>query len=99
MELGEGRRVKVRRPPAAEMFAFGRATSPDLFLRTVVGWSGFTEADVLGAAVGSSSEIAFDADLWSVLALDNMEWISAVSTAVVESIKGYLERQEAARKN
>ncbi len=99
VDLGEGRRVKVRRPPAAEMFAFGRATTPEMFLRAVVGWEGFTEADVLGAAVGSDSAVPFDVELWVVLALDEIEWIGKVSEALVTAIKTYLEGQDAARKN
>lgn len=99
VDLGEGKRIKLRRPPAAEMFAFGRATTPGLFLRTAVGWEGFTEADVLGAAVGSDSAIAFDVELWVVLALDKIEWIAKVSEALVESIKTFLETQDATAKN
>ena len=99
VELDGVRKVKVRRPPAAEMFAFGRATSPELFLRSVVGWEGFTEADVLGSAVGSDSAVAFDVELWHVLALDQIEWIGKVSEALVTAIKSYLDTQDAARKN
>lgn len=99
VDLGGGQRVRVRRPPAAEMFAFGRASKADLFLRCVVGWEGFTEASVLGAAVGASDPIPFDVELWLVLALDRMEWIGAVSQTVVDAITGHLKQQEADRKN
>lgn len=99
VDLGGGKRVRLRRPPAAEMFVFGRAAKPEQFLRTVVGWSGFTEADVLGAAVGGSSEVAFDVELWVVLALDQIDWIGKVSESLVASITTYLQQQEAARKN
>ena len=99
IDLGGGKRVKMRRPAAAEMFSFGRATTPDTFLRTIVGWDGFTEADILGGAVGSDAAVKFDLELWLVLALDNVEWMGVVSEAVVDAIKAYLEQRETATKN
>lgn len=99
VDLGDGKRVKVRRPAAAELFAFGRATNPEQFMRCAVGWEGVTEADILGAAVGSDAAVPWSLDLWLVLALDNPEWMTAVSAAVVEAIKTYLEQREAITKN
>lgn len=99
VDLGGGKRAKIRRPPAAQMFDFGRATTPEMFLRSVVGWDGFTEADVLGASVGSDSTVPFDVELWLVLALDQVEWIGKVSEALVEAIKAYLEKQGDIAKN
>lgn len=99
VDLGGGKRAKIRRPPVAEMFQFGRVTSTEAWLRLVVGWDGFTEADVLGAAVGSDSAVPFDVELWVVLALDQVEWIGKVSEAVADAIKGYLEKTGDVGKN
>lgn len=99
VDLEPGKRVRVRRPPEAEMLAFQRGANPEQFLRTAVGWDGFTEADILGAAVGSSSEIKFNEELWVVLALDKLEWVGKVVTATAETIKAHFEQQEAAAKN
>lgn len=99
LDLGNGKRVKVRRPAAAEMFAIGRATTPETFLRRVVAWEGFTEADILGSAVGSDAVVKFDLELWLVLALDEPDWMAKVSEAVVASITAYLEARDAATKN
>jgi hypothetical protein len=99
VDLGGGKRVKVRRPPAAELFVFGRGATPEQFMRCAVGWEGVTEADILGAAVGSDSAVPWSLDLWLVLALDNPDWMTAVSASVVEAIRTYLDKREAIGKN
>lgn len=99
VDLGGGKRVRVRRPPAAQMFEFGRHRTAELFMRCAVGWDGFTEADILGAGVGSSDPVLFNVDLWTTIALDSFDWIGKVSEAVTEAISQYVERTEAEAKN
>lgn len=99
LDLAPGKRVKLRRPAAAEMFAIGRAATPETFLRRAVDWDGFREADILGSAVGSDAVVKFDLELWLVLALDEPDWMAKVSDAVVASITQYLEARDAATKN
>jgi hypothetical protein len=93
------KRVRVRRPPGAHVFEFGRNRTPEVFLRTAVGWDGFTEADILGAGVGSSDPVPFNVDLWVTLALDRIDWIGKVSEVVTTAITQYIEATEAIAKN
>jgi len=62
------------------------------------GWSGFTEADVLGAAIGSSDPIDFDADLWIEMAADKSEWLKKMADALLDSMVTTInERAEVAK--
>jgi hypothetical protein len=54
------------------------------------GWDGITEADLLGAAVGSQDAVAFAPALWAVLVEDRVEWIKPVARALLD---GIVERQ------
>lgn len=65
----------------------------------VVGWKGFTEADFLTAAVGSSDPIAFDADLWAAYVADNLECVRKVAQALLEGIGQRTLSREADAKN
>jgi hypothetical protein len=99
VDLGGGKRVRVRRPQAADLPVFGRGVTPEQFMRCAIGWDGFTEADIIGGAVGSSDAVPWAMDLWLVVALDSPEYMASVSRAVVEAIQGYLEQREAIGKN
>jgi hypothetical protein len=100
VDLGGGKRVRIRRPAAAEMFKFARnEVTAETFLRCAVGWEGITEAHILGAAVGSSDPAPWSVDLWLTLALDNMDWMQAVSEAIVGMVSTYMEQREAVTKN
>lgn len=96
----DGRAVKVRRPPEAEMFRFrsGNVTVEE-FLRCVVGWRGFKESHILPRGVGADSEVPFDAELWVTLATDSLVWCTKVSEKVVELITAHLTATEATAKN
>lgn len=66
----------------------------------VTGWEGFTEADVLGASVGSSDTVAeFDAELWSEMVGDNVEWVAKVADAILKSVIDHLSERESVAKN
>lgn len=93
VDLGDGKRVAVRRPPEAE-FPELRSATPERFLRCVVKWEGFTEADILGAAVGAADPVPFNAELWMVLALDRVAWVSAVVEKVVAQINEFYATEE-----
>lgn len=100
VDLGDGRSVRVRRPPEGYFHrTVARADEPEVWLRTAVDWSGFTEASILGPAVGASDPLKFDLELWVVIALDHMEWIEKVGKAVASAMNAYREQQEATRKN
>lgn len=99
VELEPGKRVRIRRPAETEMPALRHGVSVDQAIACTVGWDGFTEIDVEGEAVGSDEPVPFDVELWGVLARDKVDWISAVSSAIVEAITAHLQARDDAAKN
>lgn len=73
----------------------------------VVGWrrmvdgkpASVTEADLLGAAIGSDEAVPFDAGLWAVLVADRHAWVQAVAQAVLQAINDHYQAQADARGN
>jgi hypothetical protein len=100
VELEAGKRVKVRRPPEGHFPRFYRATEAEQYLRCCVDWEVFTEADIAGAAYGAGDVVVpFDVELWVVVAMDNVEWITKVQSKLVEVITAFLDAKKAAAKN
>jgi len=109
-DLGNGLSVTCMRPSESEV---ARMTKPvageadkytihveDEHVRDcVVGWDGFSEAAILGAAVGSSDPIEFDRDLWAELAGDRRMWFYTVAGKMLEAIVAHNEQRAAAAKN
>lgn len=108
-EAAEGKpalRVQLRRPPEGEFHRFsGRPgvsrsqQMAELVPAYTVGWEGFTEAELLGPAVGASSPVPFDAELWAVVLLDNLEWLGACANHLTGLVSQYLAARETATKN
>lgn len=100
VEVEPGRRVRVRRPDESEMVDFRGGMSVELMLRHVVGWEGFTEADILGPALGAAdAAVAFDAALFAVLARDHVAWFEPVSVEIATRIAEHWKAREATAKN
>lgn len=99
VELDDGLGVKVRRPPESQFPLLRGGMTTEVIAATVVDWRGFTGATILGAAIGSSDPVAFDAELWRIAAEDRVDWLSKVAAAVIASVTQYIERREADRKN
>ena len=100
IDLGEGARVKVRRPAEAELASFMLARrEPDTYLRCVVGGEGFTEATLRGPAIGASDPVPFDAEVWLTAARDRTDWITAVSAGVADALNAHLKAKGEAAKN
>lgn len=99
VEVEPGRRVKVRRPDESEQADFRGGMSVELMLRHVVGWEGFTEADILGAGVGASDAVAFDTALFATLARDHMAWFEPISVEIATRIAEHWKAREATAKN
>lgn len=108
VDLGDGKSVTFHRPPESEMAAllFGDGTKErtitvglDQVRKYVVGWSGFTEADLLGAGVGSSDPVDFSADLWAEVCSDDMGWINQIAEAILKSVVDHWSAKDAVAKN
>ena len=98
VDLEPGKRVRVRRPLATDDFSIFRAGSPltqmaGMAAHYVSEWDGFSEAALLGEALGSADPLPFDAEVWGRVVRDRPEWV----VKVVESIKTQREEHEAAQ--
>lgn len=111
VDTDEGKRVQFRRPTESEMGAHlevrgqGESATSTWVIRNddvfkyVVGWEGYTEADILGAAVGASDPLPFDADLFREFALDNVDLLGKVAKGILDSILAYISEKAAVAKN
>lgn len=104
VELGPDKAVRIIRPPEREIFINlykGKSilVGFDELVRYTVDWRGFTEADVLGAAVGSADAVPFSAELWAEVAADHTEWASTAQEALLNVVMAYLKASQADEKN
>lgn len=99
LELQPGKSVVVRRPSEYEMVAPKSGTSLDFILRYVVGWDGYTEADLLGQAVGSDQPVGWDPAVFAVYLTDRMADIRAIDTHLGGLITAYAKQRESVAKN
>lgn len=101
LELEPGKRVRLIRPSEVEvaqhLFQDGKlAVGIDAVKRFSVDWDGFTEADLLGAAIGSVDPLPFEAALWAEVVADRSEWVSKVASAILEAaVRHHAEKAEA----
>jgi|SRR5690606_23768721 len=109
VDLGDGKSVTFRRPPEAEMNALLQSEpgsdkvtfSVDVehVRKYVVGWKGFTEADLLGETVGSDTPVDFDRDLWDEMCSDRVVWVTKVARAILDSVVLFINSRADAAKN
>lgn len=98
------KRLRLTRPPEVDV---GRLLLQDKqlqvshadMLRYSVDWSGFTEADILGASVGANTPVPFSAELWALLVADNAAWAQSAAQAVLASVVKHYEAKSADAKN
>jgi hypothetical protein len=98
-DLPGGKRVQFRRPLETEFHKFRGGVEVQHVAEYVCGWSGFTEADILGAAIGSDQTVPFNSRLWDRVARDRLDYVAAVATAIVDAITDYLQQRDATAKN
>jgi hypothetical protein len=98
--------VLLRRPSETELpeyQTYGGKTMHQLLTTAVckqaVDWRGFTEADLLGAALGSSDEVPFSTPVWEVVVRDRMRWIDTCAAHLMGQITHHLDQRDAAEKN
>lgn len=104
VELGDGRAVQVIRPTEVELARHflrgGRVVvEPEVLVQFTCDWRGFTEADLLGAAVGSEDAVPFHQDLWAEVVSDKSEWLNKAASALIELMTEHLATVEAEAKN
>lgn len=97
--LPDGKRVQIRRPLQTELRKFVGGVSLDHMCEYSCGWEGFSEADLLGAAIGSSDPLPFDAALWSRVLRDRVDYVEPIAQAMVAAIDEYLQTVGKAEKN
>lgn len=94
LDIDERRRVKLLRPRETEQVGFLRAVADgrnELYAelehvkRFVHDWSGFTEADLVGAA-GNSEPLAFTPELWAEVCADSLEITRKVAHKLLDVI-------------
>ena len=98
VDLPNGKTVRVRRPPEVEIPRLLLEGELADLLACVVGWQGFTEADVLGSEAGTAP-VEFDAALWLDLAKDHTDWCKAVANKVQTMCAEFIKAREAASGN
>jgi hypothetical protein len=98
-ELPEGKRVQFRRPLETEFGAYRGGVTVEHVAECACGWSGFTEADLLGAAIGSDEPVQFNAALWSRVMRDRVDFMQPVAQAIAKAIGDHLLAKDAAAKN
>jgi len=98
-EVMPGRWITIRRPGEVEMAVLRGGLSIDKLKAFVVGWEAFTEADLLGAAVGSSSAVPFDAEVFGTWIVDRAEEFSKAADELMRLVSDHLKAKAEAAKN
>lgn len=104
LEIADGKKVRLIRPSEEQMgrgivIGSGIAIGYDEVKKFAVEWSGFTEADMLGAAIGSSDAVPFHADLWAEYVTDNTDVYRQVAQKLLDMCLQHIEARAADRKN
>lgn len=104
-DAGPVKRVRVIRPTEVEIGrnlvrgTGGLGVGFEEVVRFTVEWDGFREADLLGAALGSSDAIEFDSDLWGEMVANRSHWLKTVGQVILDAVVAHISEQEQARKN
>jgi hypothetical protein len=96
VDLGNGRRVRMRRPPELEMARMRGGVEMEKVAAMATAWEGVTMADVLGEG---ESPVEFDAELWRLLVTDNAEWAAACAATIVDMMSEHMAQRETTRGN
>ena len=91
---GGARSVCVRRPLEADFPKFIRGITTDHVVEYACDWRGFSEATLLGPAIGSPEPLEFDPALWSEYVRDHAEEVKLVAMAMVNAVQAHLKKRE-----
>lgn len=98
-ESGQGRAVRYRRPAEAEMHQFVAGVSVDHVADFAVDWRGFTEATLLGSAIGSSDDVPFSREAWGLYVRDHLDESQKVAKAMANAMREHIAARAEAAKN
>lgn len=99
VDLPGGQRVQYRRPLEVDLPRLAAGVTPELVCEYVCGWDKFTEADLLGPAVGSSDAVAFAPELWAAYVRDRVDVLQIVARAMASTVTEFLLKRQAEAKN
>lgn len=99
VDLPGGRRVQIRRPLETDFGRFVGGVTVEHVCEYACGWAGFTEATLLGDAVGASDAVEFTAELWAAYVRDHGDEARTVISAIVAAVSEHLEAKGSAAKN
>ena len=99
VELESGKRVRIRRPAEAQLHKYRGGLTAELLAGLAVGWEGFTEADILGPALGASDPLPFAPDLWATLLEDRVDWLQRVAEGMSTAVQQHVAARGLAEKN
>lgn len=99
VEVAPGKRVRYLRPRETEFASLYGGITPEHVCQQVNGWEGFTEADLLGSAVGASDPAPFSTELWAEYVLDKTDVLAQVAGAIGEAVNQHLKTRADAAKN
>lgn len=99
VELGDGLAVAMLRPLEVDLPGLAGGVRVEHVVQYAHNWRGFTEAVLLGKAVGGSDAVAFHADLWAAWVRDHIDAIPPVAQALADAVTAHLAAREAAAKN
>lgn len=98
-----GKRVRIIRPTETELAEFFQGSRLTVGLeqvkRYVVDWEGFTEADLIGAALGASDPVPFDAALWAEVVADQSAWVRQLAQDLLDHVLAHRVAAAADEKN
>lgn len=102
VKLDGGKEIHFSRPPESDMVSLLKVEGDhrqwvvgiEHVRKYVTGWSGFTEADILGASVGSTEPAEFSPELWAEVCGDDLALVSKVADAILGSVVDRINAKE-----
>lgn len=98
--LADGRRrIRFSRPLVTQLRTLAAGVTLDVVCQYVDGWDGFTEADILGAAVGGDAPAEFTPGLFKAWAADDFDVLRTVAEAIADAVRRLIEERGLVEKN
>ena len=98
-DMPDGKRLQFRRPLETDMHRFRGGMGVEELCGHLCGWHGFTEADLLGPAIGSSDVLPFAPELAVRVVRDRAAYVAPLMDAMVQAITEHLDTKADTAKN